>query len=118
MCPRYCSRVYKDYPAILKKAGLNSFTAPELSQAPDASTRKQLLTIGPLTLGDSLAIQQLCSDLGLTSQRLYASDWVDADKFLQTQTIGPVSSDDAWYIMRKCDQLQLCAQGLYHSEYV
>lgn len=110
--------MYKDYPAILQKAGLNGFTAPDLSPAPDASTRKQMLTIGPLTMGDALAIQQLCSDLGLTGQGLYVSDWVDADKLLQTQTIGPVSSGDAWYIMRKCDQLQLCAQGLYHSDYV
>ena len=113
-----CNRVYKDYPQIIRDAGLNGFTAPASDPEPDASTLKQLLTIGPLIMRDALAIQQLCSDLGLTGQGLYTSDWVDADKLLQTQTIGPVSSGDAWYIMRKCDQLQLCAQGLYHSDYV
>lgn len=113
-----CNRVYKDYPSILQKAGLNGFTAPDLSPAPDASTRKQLLTIGPLTMGDALAIQQLCSDLGLTGQGLYVSDWADADQLLQTQTIGPVSSGDAWYIMRQCQALELTDQGLYRSQYV
>ena len=113
-----CNRVYKDYPAILQKAGLNGFPAPDLSPAPDASTRKQMLTIGPLTMGDALAIQQLCSDLGLTGQGLYTSDWVDTDKLLQTQTIGPVSSGDAWRIMRQCQALELTDQGLYRSQYV
>lgn len=113
-----CNRVYKDYPAILQKAGLNGFTAPEFSSAPDASARKQMLTIGPITNGDAWNLQQLCSDFGLTGQGLYHSDWADTDKLTQMLTIGPVSSGDAWYIMRRCDQLQLCAQGLYHSEYV
>lgn len=113
-----CNHVYKDYPSIIQSTGLNGFTAPDPNPAPDLSTMRQILTIGPLTMGDALAIQQLCSDLGLTGQGLYASDWVDADKLLQTLTIGPVSSGDAWYIMRKCEQLQLCAQGLYHSDYV
>ena len=110
--------MYKDYPAIMKGAGLNGFTAPEDAPQPDASTRKQLLTIGPVTLGDALQVESLCRDLGLTGQGLYTSAWVDADKLLQTQTIGPVSSGDAWYIMRRCDQLGLCAQGLYNSKYV
>lgn len=113
-----CNRVYKDYPAIVQAAGLNGFTAPDPNPQPDLSTRKQLISIGPITNGDAWNLQQLCSDLGLTGQELYHSDWADADKLTQTLTIGPVSSGDAWRIMRQCDQLQLCAQGLYHSKYV
>lgn len=115
-----CNHVYKDYPAIIQSAGLNGFTAPDPNPEPepDLSTCKQLLTIGPVTNGDAWNLQQLCSDLGLTGQGLYHSDWADADKLTQTLAIGPVSSGDAWRIMRRCEQLQLCAQGLYHSNYV
>ena len=113
-----CNHVYKDYPAIIQSAGLNGFTAPDPNPEPDLSTCNQLLTIGPITNGDAWDLQQLCSDLGLTGQGLYHSDWADADKLTQTLAIGPVSSGDAWRIMRRCKQLQLCAQGLYHSNYV
>lgn len=113
-----CNHVYKDYPAIIQSAGLNGFTAPDPNPEPDLSTYNQLLAIGPITNGDAWDLQQLCSDLGLTGQGLYHSDWADADKLTQTLAIGPVSSGDAWRIMRRCEQLQLCAQGLYHSKYV
>lgn len=113
-----CNRVYKDYPTIIQAASLNGFTSPDQNPQPDLSICNQLLTIGPITNGDAWNLQQLCSDLGLTGQELYHSDWTDADKHTQTLTIGPVSSGDAWRIMRRCDQLQLCAQGLYHSKYV
>lgn len=114
-----CNRVYKDYPQIIQGAGLNGFTAPASDPEPDASTLKQLLTIGPVTQGDALQIQALCTSLGITSEnKLYSSDWNNAEKTLQTPTIGPVSSGDAWYIMRLCEQLGLCAQELYHSKYV
>ena len=113
-----CNRVYKDYPAILQKAGLNGFTAPDLSPAPDLSTMRQILTIGPVTMGDALQIQALCESLGITGENeLYTSQWNDTDKMLQTITIGPVSSGDAWYIMRLCERLQLTGQGLYFSKY-
>lgn len=113
-----CNQVYKDYPTVIQKAGLNGFTAPVPNPQPDLSTCNQLLTIGPITNGDAWNLQQLCSDLGLTGQGLYHSDWADTDKLTQTLTIGPVSSGDAWRIMRRCEQLQLCAQELYHSKYV
>lgn len=113
-----CNHVYKDYPAIMQSAGLNGFTAPDPNPAPDLSTCKQLITIGPITNGDAFNLQQLCSDLGLTGQGLYHSDWGDADKLTQTLSIGPVSSGDAWYIMRRCQVLQLTDQGLYSSKYV
>lgn len=113
-----CNQVYKDYPTVIQKAGLNGFTAPAPNPQPDLSTCNQLLTIGPITNGDAWNLQQLCSDLGLTGQGLYHSDWADTDKLTQTLTIGPVSSGDAWRIMRRCEQLQLCAQELYHSKYV
>lgn len=113
-----CNKVYKDYPSIIKGAGLNGFTAPVFDPEPDLSTRKQLVTIGPITNGDAFNLQQLCSDLGLTGQGLYHSDWTDSDKLTQTLTIGPVSSGDAWYIMRRCQILQLTDRGLYYSKYI
>lgn len=112
-----CNRVYKAYPDIVQCAGLNGFTKPEPDPVPDASTRKQLLTIGPVTNGDAADLQQLCEGLGLTGAGLYTSAWADGDKLTQTLTIGPVSSGDAWYIMRRCAQLQLTDRGLYRSEY-
>lgn len=112
-----CNRVYKAYPDIVQSAGLNGFTKPEPDPVPDASTRKQLLTIGPVTNGDAADLQQLCEGLGLTGAGLYTSAWADGDKLTQTLTIGPVSSGDAWYIMRRCAQLQLTDRGLYRSEY-
>ena len=113
-----CNHVYKDYPAIMQSAGLNGFTAPDSNPAPDLSTMRQILTVGPVTLGDALQIQALCTSLGITSEnKLYSSAWNDAEKTLQTITIGPVSSGDAWYIMRLCERLQLTCQGLYFSKY-
>ena len=113
-----CNRVYKDYPSIMQAAGLNGFTAPDPDPAPDLSTMRQILTIGPVTMGDALQIQSLCTSLGITSEnKLYSSDWNNAEKTLQTITIGPVSSGDAWYIMRLCERLQLTEQKLYFSKY-
>ena len=114
-----CNHVYKDYPAIIQSAGLNGFTAPDPNPAPDLSTMRQILTIGPVTMGDALQIQSLCKSLDITSEnKLYRSDWNNAEKTLQTITIGPISSGDAWYIMRRCQVLQLTDQGLYSSKYV
>lgn len=113
-----CNHVYKDYPAIIQSAGLNGFTAPDPNPAPDLSTMRQILTIGPVTMGDALQIQALCTSLGITSEnKLYSSDWNNAEKTLQTIAIGPVSSGDAWYIMRLCERLQLTEQKLYFSKY-
>lgn len=111
-----CNHVYKDYPAIMQSAGLNGFTAPDSNPAPDLSTMRQILTIGPVTMGDALTLMRLCEQLHLTDQGLYRSAW--ADKLTQTLTIGPVSSGDAWRIMRQCQALELTDQGLYRSQYV
>lgn len=113
-----CNRVYKDYPSIMQSAGLNGFTAPDPNPEPDLSSLRQVLTIGPVTMGDALQIQALCKSLDITSEnKLYSSDWNNAEKTLQTITIGPVSSGDAWYIMRLCERLQLTEQKLYFSKY-
>lgn len=113
-----CNHVYKNYPAIIQSAGLNGFTSPDPNPAPDLSTMRQILTIGPVTMGDALQIQSLCESLGITGENdLYTSQWNDTEKILQTITIGPVSSGDAWYIMRLCERLQLTGQGLYFSKY-
>lgn len=113
-----CNRVYKDYPEIIKNAGLNGFTAPAQDPEPDLSTKRQILTIGPVTMGDALQIQTLCIGLNITgTNKLYTSKWNDAGNTLQTITIGPVSSGDAWYIMKLCERLQLTENGLYKSDY-
>lgn len=113
-----CNRVYKDYPAIVRAAGLNGFAPPEEDPAPDLSSRSQRLTIGPVSNGDAWDLQQRCAALGLTAAGLYRSDWADPDQHTQTLTIGPVSSGDAWNLMRRCTELGLTAAGLYRSEYV
>ena len=113
-----CNRVYKDYPSIIQAAGLNGFTAPDSNPAPDLSTMRQILTIGPVTMGDALTLMRLCEQLHLTDQGLYRSAWADKPAGTQTLTIGPVSSGDAWRIMRQCQALELTDQGLYRSQYV
>ena len=113
-----CNHVYKDYPAIMQSAGLNGFTAPDSNPAPDLSTMRQILTIGPVTMGDALTLMRLCEQLHLTDQGLYRSAWADKPAGTQTLTIGPVSSGDAWRIMRQCQALELTDQGLYRSQYV
>lgn len=113
-----CNRVYKDYPQIIRDAGLNGFTAPDPNPAPDLSTMRQILTIGPVTMGDALTLMRLCEQLQLTDQGLYRSAWADKSAGTQTLTIGPVSSGDAWRIMRQCQALGLTDKGLYRSQYV
>lgn len=113
-----CNHVYKDYPAIMQSAGLNGFTAPDSNPAPDLSTMRQILTIGPVTMGDALTLMRLCEQLHLTDQGLYRSAWADKPAGTQTLTIGPVSSGDACRIMRQCQALELTDQGLYRSQYV
>lgn len=121
-----CNRVYKDYPQIIQDAGLNGWTASrpdkpadtEDNSAPDASTKYQLVTIGPVSTGDAMTLMLLCEQLQLTSQGLYTSAWVDEAAGTQTLTIGPVSSGDAWRIMRQCQALGLTDKGLYRSQYV
>lgn len=113
-----CNRVYKGYPQIIQGAGLNGFTAPDSNPAPDLSTMRQILTIGPVTMGDALTLMRLCEQLHLTDQGLYRSAWADKPAGTQTLTIGPVSSGDACRIMRQCQALELTDQGLYRSQYV
>lgn len=112
------NHVYKDYPSIVKSAGLNNWQGvnpipdtPQLDDDPDDSNKQQVLTIGPISPGDIVAIYKLCESLGLVDMGLYKAD----DGVL---TIGPVSSGDAYMIMRKCMELQLTDMGLYKSKYV
>lgn len=121
-----CNRVYKDYPQIIRDAGLNGWTASkpdkpadtEDNSSTDASTKYQLVTIGPVSTGDAMVLMLLCEQLNLTDQGLYRSAWADKPAGTQTLTIGPVSSGDAWRIMRQCQALELTDQGLYRSQYV
>ena len=121
-----CNRVYKDYPRLICDAGLNGWASSrpdkpadtEDNSSTDASTKYQLVTIGPVSSGDAMTLMLLCEQLHLTSQGLYNSAWVDEAAGTQTLTIGPVSSGDAWRIMRQCQALELTDQGLYRSQYV
>lgn len=119
-----CNHVYKDYPTIIKNAGLNGWTktitAPDISEEedkenaskPNTATNTQLITIGPVSSGDRNTIKALCNNLQLVSMGLYKEN---SDGSI---TVGPVSSGDAYLIMRKCDELQLTDMGLYRSMYV
>ena len=107
-----CNRVYKDYPAIMRDAGLNGYAPePEDDGGTDLSVKLQKITIGPISSGDVATLRKLCESLSLTSMGLYS----ETNGVL---TIGPVSSGDAWAIMRQCEALELTDMGLYHSEYV
>lgn len=121
-----CNRVYKDYPQLICDAGLNGWASSrpdkpadtEDDSSTDASTKYQLVTIGPVSTGDAMVLMLLCEQLNLTDQGLYRSAWADKPAGTQTLTIGPVSSGDAWRIMRQCQALELTDQGLYRSQYV
>lgn len=113
-----CNNVYKDYPSIIQNADLNGWTAPEDDGGSDLSAKRQIVTVGPVSTGDAMAIMNLCEQLCLTSMGLYTSTWANDARTTQTLTIGPVSSGDAWAIMRQCEALELTDMGLYHSEYV
>lgn len=110
-----CNRFYKDYPALIRAAGKNGFTA---QSAPAPEPRAQRLTVGPVSSGDAWTLLGACRDLGLTEAGLYRSAWADETHTTQTLTIGPVSSGDAWALMRTCRDLGLTEAGLYRSEYV
>ena len=107
-----CNHVYKDYPTIIKNAGLNGWEkADEDDGDENIATNMQLITIGPITGGDVTAIKNLCISLQLVSQGLYKES-------NGTLTIGPVSSGDAYLIMKKCEDLDLVSRGYYKSKYV
>lgn len=111
-----CNWVYKDYHALMVKAGLNGHKA----EKPDPETKpnemkNQKLRIGPVSNGDKQTIEALCSGLGLDRAGLYTQSSKDG---MYTLDIGPVSSGDAWYIMRTCSALGLIEAGLYTAQYV
>lgn len=113
-----CNRVYKDYPAIIASMHGAAPADPADDGGSDLSAKRQLVTIGPVSSGDALAILQLCQALQLTDMGLYRSVWANDAHTAQTLTIGPVSSGDAWRIMRTCEALELTDLGLFRSEYV
>lgn len=75
-----CDVSYKDYPAIMRSAGLNGYTkqAAEPAENPAPAARLQKIHIGPVSQGDADAILALCKDRGLTDpyKKLYSSEWV------------------------------------------
>lgn len=75
-----CDVSYKDYPAIMRSAGLNGYTkqAAEPAENPAPAARLQKIHIGPVSQGDADAILALCKERGLTDpdKKLYSSEWV------------------------------------------
>lgn len=70
---------YKDYPAIIKNAGLNGYEKQTDTPAEETpAARLQKIHIGPVSQGDADAILALCKDRGLTDpdKKLYSSEWV------------------------------------------
>lgn len=112
-----CNHAYKDYPSIISGMHGTAPAAPEDDGGSDLSAKRQIVTVGPVSTGDAMAILSLCQQLQLTEMGLYASTWADAAHTTQTITIGPVSSGDAWRIMRQCEALALTDMGLYRSQY-
>ena len=68
----------RDFPGIIKKAGLNGYTKDESAETDQkpATKRMQVIKIGPVTDGDSAKIKALCDRLDITNMGLYsAEDW-------------------------------------------
>lgn len=76
-----CDVSYKNYPAIMRSAGLNGYTkqaAETPAEDPAPAVRLQKIHIGPVTQGDADAILAVCKERKLTDpgKKLYTSDWV------------------------------------------
>lgn len=74
-----CDVSYKDYPAIMRSAGLNGYEKQTETPAEETpAARLQKIHIGPVSQGDADAILALCKDRGLTDpgKKLYSSEWV------------------------------------------
>lgn len=70
---------YKDYPSIIKSAGLNGYTkdeSAETAQKP-STARLQVIKIGPITEGDAAKIKALCDSLDITNMGLYSAEYVE-----------------------------------------
>ena len=74
-----CDVSYKDYPAIMRSAGLNGYEKQTETPAEETpAVRLQKIHIGPVTQGDADAILAVCKERGLTDpdKKLYTSEWV------------------------------------------
>lgn len=70
---------YRDFPAIIKKAGLNGYTKDESAETDQkpAQKRMQVIKIGPVTEGDAAKIKSLCDSLNITNMGLYSSEYAE-----------------------------------------
>ena len=74
-----CDVSYKDYPSIMRSAGLNGYEKQAKAPAEETpAARLQKIHIGPVSQGDADAILALCKERGLTApdKKLYSSEWV------------------------------------------
>lgn len=103
-----CNRVYKDYPQIIRDAGLNGWA----SSRPDKPTdiRLQLLTVGPVDNAGAMILWGIANKLGLG----YDAQYTDDTRTAQVLTIGPASAGDAMTVWAKAQELG----APYKSEYV
>lgn len=105
-----CNRVYKDYPSIIKGAGLNGFTVPDINPEPDLSVKLQKITVGPLSNSAAISFWNKAKELKIG----YESQYTGMDKTRQILTIGPASSGDAMQVWKMAQS----AGVAYKSEYV
>ena len=69
----------RDFPGIIKKAGLNGYTkdeSAETDQKPDTK-RMQVIKIGPVTEGDAAKIKSLCDSINIANMGLYSSEYAE-----------------------------------------
>ena len=86
-----CDVCYRDYPGIMKAAGLNGYaktTDTDTGNANDTdktgndtadsgtTLTQQIITVGPVSNGDAMQFLQLAEKLKLTERKLYVSKWV------------------------------------------
>ena len=74
-----CDVSYKDYPAIMRSAGLNGYEKQAETPVEETpAARLQKIHIGPVSQGDADAILALCKERGLTDpdKKLYSSELV------------------------------------------
>lgn len=112
-----CNRVYKNYPAIIKEAGLNGWAKqtvteekPEETEKPTTENKLQIMTVGPIENASAMIMWAIANKLGLG----YDAQYTDDSKTQQILTIGPASMGDANTVWEKAQELGV----KYSSEWV
>lgn len=107
-----CDVAYKDYPGIIKGAGLNGWKKTETNKPAADKPSGCTLTIGPVSAGDRATLRSKCQGLQLDAMGLYKETESDG---LYTLTVGPITSGDVATLKALCEQLDLVSRGLYRE---